>query len=130
MNLPGDGLNLLLDEDSQGRSVVRLLREAGHNVLTVGEAGLRSRSDSQVLEFAIQKDRVLLTRNVRDFELLHHSVAIHPGILVEHQDRDPAKNMRDADIVNAITNIERSGWNPVGEFISLNAWSFIIEIQE
>src|SRR5690242_15818281 len=98
-------MRLLLDEDSQGRLLVRRLREAGHDVLTVREAGLMAHRDADVFALARQEQRIVLTRNTRDFMALHEAEADHPGILAEHQDRDPAKNMTEADIVRAISNI-------------------------
>lgn len=117
-------MRLLLDEDSQGRRVARLLREAGHDVRTVGEAGLGSHHDPEVLALARQESRVALTRNVRDFEALHAANPTHPGILVEHQDRDPTKNMTEQEIVRAIGNIAASGWDIAGQFVAINAWNY------
>jgi uncharacterized protein with PIN domain len=119
-------MRLLVDEDSQGRILVRLLRAAGHDVLTVEEAGLHSQGDPEVFALAKQEQRVILTRNVRDFEALHEADPAHPGILVEHQDRDPAKNRKEADIVRAIGNIEATGWDISGQLVALNAWSYTI----
>ena len=117
-------MKLLLDEDSQGRVVIRLLREAGHDVLTVSEAGLVARSDAEVFALAQQEGRVLLTRNIRDFLALHDAQPEHPGILGVHMDKDVAKNMKDAEIVRAIDNLEQSGWDIAGEFVALNAWNY------
>ncbi len=117
-------MRLLLDEDSQGKLLVRLLREAGHDVETVCEAGLEARRDADVLAYARQQDRVLLTRNVRDFLVLHEANAEHPGILAEYQDKDPAKNMAASDIVRAIGNLEQSGWILADQFVAVNAWNF------
>lgn len=59
---------MLLDEDSQAKYLVNLLRAAGHDVITINEAGLMGQSDSFLLEYARQQGRVLLTRNCDDFE--------------------------------------------------------------
>ena len=117
-------MRLLVDEDSQGRILVRLLRAAGHDVRTVEEAGLHAQGDPEVFALAKREQRVVLTRNVKDFEALHEADAAHPGILVEYQDRDPAKNMKEADIVRAIGNIEAIGWDIAGQFVALNAWNY------
>src|SRR5260221_512560 len=115
-------MRLLVDEDSQGRILARLLREAGHDILTVEAAALHAHSDPEVFALAQQENRVLLTSNVKDFEALHEADVGHPGILAEHQDRDPRKNMKEADIVRAIGNIESSGWDITGQFVAINAW--------
>jgi len=86
-------MKLLLDEDSQGNVLVRLLRDAGHDVETVAGAGMTGRDDPAVLAYAKVTVRVLLTRNGRDFLLLHQASADHAGIPVEHQDADASKNM-------------------------------------
>src|SRR5690349_20186738 len=117
-------MRLLLDEDSQSRLLIRLLTEAGHDVLTVGDADLTGHSDAEVLTCAVQQDRTLLTRNVDDFLALHEGDAVHPGILAEYEYRDPAKNMSAVRIVLAIANLESSGWDLAGQFIALNAWNF------
>lgn len=117
-------MRLLVDEDSQGRVLVRLLREAGHDVRTVAEANLEAQTDEAVFVLAKQERRVLLTRNVKDFQALHEEDADHAGLLVEHQDRDPHKNMGERDIVWAIGNLEASGWEVAGQFVALNAWNF------
>ena len=101
---------------------MRLLREAGHDVLTAEAAGLNSMADAEVLAVAIREGRVLLTRNCADFLALHEATDNHPGILAVYQDSDPSKNMRYADIARAIANVEASGLPLAGEFIVLNAW--------
>jgi hypothetical protein len=103
---------------------VNLLSEAGHDVLTVNQSRLTSRPDVEVLEFAVQSGRVLLTRNAQDFFILHKSNTNHLGILAEYQDQDGSKNMSAPEVVRAVSNIERSGWEIAGQFISLNAWLF------
>jgi hypothetical protein len=52
------------------RKVVELLRDFGHNVLTVQEAGNASLPDDNVLEFAINQNRAVLTLDRRDFQRL------------------------------------------------------------
>lgn len=80
---------LIIDEDSQDKVLVRLLREAGHDVVTVNEAGLMSQPDSKVFHHAVDKNRIILTLNCRDFKTLHQSNSNHPGIFVVYQEADP-----------------------------------------
>jgi predicted nuclease of predicted toxin-antitoxin system len=117
-------LQLLLDEDSQATYLVNLLRAAKHDVLTVNEAGLSSRPDATVLDYARQKGRVLLTRNCDDFEELHQASSVHPGILSVYQDLDPSKNMSYQAIVKAIANLEAAGYEVKNQFIVLNQWNY------
>ena len=126
-------LRLLLDEDSQAKYLVNLLQAAGHDVLTVNEADLMSRSDSFVLDYARQQGRVLLTRNCADFQELHQANPVHPDILAVFQNPDLAKNMsyqaKDAcasrfAIVQAIANLEAANYTIENQFVILNQWHY------
>ncbi|GMU53041.1 MAG: hypothetical protein AMXMBFR33_21870 [Candidatus Xenobia bacterium] len=117
-------LRLLLDEDTQARRLVEILRLAGHDVLTVNEASLQGQPDAVVLERARAEKRVLLTNNCDDFRLLHESDPSHPGILAVFQDSDPSKNMAYEAVARALANLEASGLATACEFVVLNAWSF------
>jgi predicted nuclease of predicted toxin-antitoxin system len=64
--------------------VVELLRNLGHDVLTVQEAGNANQriSDDQVLVFAVGQERSILTINRIDFIRLHRRDNKHFGIVV------------------------------------------------
>ena len=117
-------MRLLVDEDSQAKTLVRLLVEAGHDVVTVEAAGLSSMADSEVLGRAIQEQRALLTRNCGDFLVLHGDRPDHHGILAVYQDADPTKNMSYADIVRALGHLASSDVSFSKEFIVVNAWKW------
>ncbi|MDV3002452.1 MAG: hypothetical protein N5P05_004107 (plasmid) [Chroococcopsis gigantea SAG 12.99] len=70
--------------------VVKLLRDLGHDVLTVREAGNADQgiSDEDVLAFAISQERSVLTINRDDFIRLHRRNAEHFGIVVCTNNRD------------------------------------------
>jgi predicted nuclease of predicted toxin-antitoxin system len=70
--------------------VVNLLRTLGHDVLTVQEAGNAGQAipDEEVLAFAVQHNRAVVTLNRRDFMRLHRANASHFGIIVCTQDED------------------------------------------
>lgn len=80
---------LYSDEDFPGPAT-RRLRELGHDVLTVREAGHADRQmpDRAVLEFAHRVGRTVLTLNRRDFIRLHNSGVEHSGIVVCTNDRN------------------------------------------
>ena len=61
-------LRLLLDADLSSHSLVRILRERGHDVLAVVQADELEQLDDPIL-FAVaqQERRVLITHNVHDF---------------------------------------------------------------
>ena len=70
--------------------VVQFLRFLGHDVLTVAEAGNAGHGipDRQVLEYAVAKNRAVLTLNRRDFIRLHVDSPNHAGSVVCTQDSD------------------------------------------
>jgi predicted nuclease of predicted toxin-antitoxin system len=72
------------------RIVSEFLRTAGHDMLTVQEAGNANQGipDPEVLEFAASNDRAVLTLNRFDFIGLHKQQPNHAGIIVCKDDRD------------------------------------------
>jgi predicted nuclease of predicted toxin-antitoxin system len=68
--------------------VVEFLRDLGHDVLTVREAGKANLgiSDELVLAFAVEMDRVVLTGNRQDYMKLHRLQPNHAGIVVCTED--------------------------------------------
>jgi predicted nuclease of predicted toxin-antitoxin system len=86
------------------RKVVELLRDLGHNVLTVQEAGNASLPDENVLEFAINQNRAILTLDRRDFKRLHQQKPNHFGIIACTDDED--RERMAIRISNAISLVE------------------------
>ena len=115
-------IRLFVDEDLQAKRLVRMLRLAGHDVMTTTEAGLDGASDESVLGRAFCERRSVLTRNADDFREMHESGLNHAGILAVFEGRQAGKNMSRDDIVQAIANLEAAGLDIAGQFISLNAW--------
>ncbi len=76
--------------------VVDELRRLGHDVLTMPEAGQAGRAlpDTDVLEFANENGRALLTLNRRHFVRLHETHPRHAGIVVCTFDPDFAGQAR------------------------------------
>jgi hypothetical protein len=74
--------------------VVQHLRRLQHDVLTVFEAGNAntSISDAEVLAFAVQQERIVLTINRKDFIALHNNYKrakkTHYGVIVCTKDDD------------------------------------------
>jgi predicted nuclease of predicted toxin-antitoxin system len=80
-------LRLLLDANLSPRGVAARLREASHDVLALAEdAAFEGLPDPQVLELAASEQRVLITRNSRDFAPLARQWAeagrSHAGIIL------------------------------------------------
>jgi predicted nuclease of predicted toxin-antitoxin system len=70
--------------------VVEELRRLGHDVLTLQETGRGGQAmpDDEVLAFAHDVDRILLTFNRKHFIRLHSANQVHAGIIVCTFDRD------------------------------------------
>ena len=61
-------MRLLLDADLSPRGIAEPLREAGHDVLALAaEPALEGLDDPDVLLLAAREQRILVTRNSRDF---------------------------------------------------------------
>lgn len=128
-------LRLLLDEDAQAKRLVALLAADQHDVQTASDANLRHVRDRDVLAFAVQEKRVLLTRNCDDFRALHAEKTEHAGILALYLYNDPDRDMTYAQIVQAISNVEAlaasTGWAIAGQFVVLNQFHYPpVEAQE
>ncbi|MBV6395424.1 MAG: hypothetical protein HFACDABA_01000 [Anaerolineales bacterium] len=86
--------------------VVRRLRELGHDVLTSHEAGKANQRirDQDVLAYAAELGRTLLTVNRWDFIELHNKSTQHAGIVVCTQNHDVIQQAEQID--KAVTNAE------------------------
>lgn len=64
--------------------VVEALRAQGHDVLTTRDAGKSNEGipDDEVLRFAIETGRAVITHNRQDFIRLHRLHPDHAGIIV------------------------------------------------
>lgn len=78
-------MRLLLDEH-YADVIAQRLREAGHDVQTVSERGLKGLDDEALLVLCAGEDRALVTNNVRDFVPLARAWAAagreHAGLLL------------------------------------------------
>jgi predicted nuclease of predicted toxin-antitoxin system len=119
-------MNLYLDDDSAKALLAILLRKAGHQVIVPATVGLSGADDAEHLLYAVQQILVLLTGNHDDFRVLHLLVQAttgrHPGILVVRRDNDPTRDMKDRDIVRAISNLEAANLAIENELHVLNHW--------
>jgi len=64
-------LRFYLDEDLMPRALVQAARTRSLDILTTAEANRRGASDAEQLAFATAEGRVLVTRNLGDFAVLH-----------------------------------------------------------
>jgi predicted nuclease of predicted toxin-antitoxin system len=79
---------LLYADEGFSKVATELLRQLGHDVLTVQEAGQANQRipDDQVLAFATSQGRAVLTVNRDDFIRLHRMSSDHAGIVVCTED--------------------------------------------
>lgn len=70
--------------------IVQILRDYDHDVLTSYDADQANQSipDPEVLKFATNQNRILITFNRDDFIELHRSGINHSGIIICKDDRD------------------------------------------
>ena len=84
----------LYSNENVPRRVVEELRLLGHDLLTSFEAGRANQKipDDEVLAFATEQGRAVLTLNRLDFIRLHRETRdVHAGIIVcTRDDSDPA----------------------------------------
>lgn len=88
-------MRLLLDANLSPRRVGSALEKRGHDVLSLAsDAALGALDDPQVLELAAREDRIVVTRNSRDFAPLlrewaeadrHHAGCILIWTLGHHE---------------------------------------------
>lgn len=79
---------LLYADENFPLPVVKNLTNMGYNVLTAQAAGKENLQipDEEVLAFAVNNGRAVLTRNRRDFIRLHIANSNHEGIIVCTED--------------------------------------------
>ena len=95
------------------------LRRLGHDVLTVQEAGNAGHAvpDDQVLAYAMEQQRAVVTLNRKHFLRLHQEQPDHPGIVVCTFDPDftgQARRIHDAvakqePIAGKVIRVNRPG---------------------
>lgn len=75
-------VKLLLDENISPWVANRLCEEDGIDACGIRDRGLLAASDPEVLEYAFGDDRVLVTKNVDDFDKLARTRELHAGIIL------------------------------------------------
>ncbi|MDZ4833119.1 MAG: DUF5615 family PIN-like protein [Candidatus Melainabacteria bacterium] len=120
-------VRLLIDECSEAKLLVRKLRDAGHDVVTVSEANLRTVRDADVFAAAIADNRIVLTNNPGDFVTLHDARMeqhqTHPGLFLVYNRNTPG-DMNYDQIVRAIANLEGTSVSLENAYHSLNSYNY------
>jgi predicted nuclease of predicted toxin-antitoxin system len=110
-------LRFVFDQHVNGKAL-RQLREGGLDVVHVADVGLSESDDPEILSWARREDRIVVTRNYRDFAPLVEAYAKQgidlPGVLFL------ASSIRHSDVghhVRAVLGFvraaEEAGRNPV-----------------
>ena len=119
-------MKLYLDDDTASPLLAKLLSNAGHDVQLPSDASMSGKDDAVHLTYAIQQERICLTRNHGDFENLHNLLLAvkggHAGILVIRQDNDTTRDLSPRGVVRAIQNLLAAGVAMVNSFYVLNHW--------
>ena len=119
-------MNLYLDDDSVIPLLIRLLRQAGHDVQLPADVANQGEEDPVHLTHAIKVQRVFLSHNYHDFQILHNLIRMaqghHPGILVVRKDNDPARDLTPKGIVRAIARFIAAGVTIADQLVILNQW--------
>jgi predicted nuclease of predicted toxin-antitoxin system len=119
-------MNIYIDGDSASRRLSTLLQKAGHKISISVDLGISGVPDPLHLPQAIRNHQILLTRNARDFSLLHELVITcgdgDPKILLLHFDNDPTRDLTPKGTVAAIAKLEISGVRIANMPHVLNHW--------
>ena len=119
-------MRIYLDDDLDSNVLIRLLRQAGHDVLSPRDAGNRGVTDLEHLQYATSHQLILLTANAGDFIDLHYDwiarKETHPGILIVYKENNPVRDMSFQQISRAVTRIEQAGIPLTNSFQNLNFW--------
>jgi hypothetical protein len=119
-------LALYLDDCAYSHILRDLLTQAGHQVVVPADAGLAGEDDPTHFAYAVAHGLILLTKNPRDFVLLHEACLAqqqhHPGLFVVYQDNDRSRDMKAADIVRSVANVESLGQPLADALVVLNEY--------
>ena len=100
-----------MDEDLP-RSLARLLRTGGLDVEDVRDVGLRGKTDSDVLQYAVANDRALVTADLDFASLLTFPLGSHHGIVVARLPNElPVASVNAAilEAIRALSDADLSG---------------------
>jgi predicted nuclease of predicted toxin-antitoxin system len=75
-------MKFIIDEDLSPRVARYLCQEFCFDAIAVRDRGLLGATDPEVLAYAFEEDRILVTANIRDFEKLAAVVEIHAEIVL------------------------------------------------
>lgn len=74
-------MRFLIDEDISPSVALYLCKNFLVDAVAVRDRGLLGKSDRQIIEYAFNEDRILVTANVVDFEKFAKAFEVHAGII-------------------------------------------------
>jgi len=107
-------VRLCVDEDLASRELVNRLRRAGHHIATLRK-GL---PDEDVWREAQRLEASVLTMNASDFLTLSSSGG-HAGLLIVFAEGDRTRDMKPADIADAVDRIDARHPDGLRNFIGI-----------
>lgn len=114
-------IRLYLDEDTINKALIRALRNADLDVVTVKDAGRLGLPDEDQLAWAIAQERVIYSYNIGDFCRLHRDFMLtermHAGIILVSQ-RDYSIGQQLRGLLRLIAN--QSDERMVNQLVFLN----------
>ncbi|HEX9268240.1 MAG TPA: DUF5615 family PIN-like protein [Candidatus Limnocylindria bacterium] len=112
-------MRILVDENLDSEDLMARLRKAGHHIETLAKA----LDDASIWQHAQANALVVLTANPPDFESLAAATPAHHGSLLIYGEGLPRKQMRPADIAEAVEFVRTIfGEHLGGHVLDLNAW--------
>lgn len=94
----------LIDED-MNRSVAEVLRKLGHQVKDVRDEGLRSRSDTEIFQFAQQHQAVILTADLDFGDTVRFLLGSHHGIVIARFPNEFSTSKINAEIAQGLASV-------------------------
>ena len=69
-------------DECVGLPTITLLRNLRYSIITAVEANLRSKSDFEILKWAIKEERILITEDIDFANILLYPPKMHHGVIV------------------------------------------------
>ena len=99
-------MKFLIDEDLSPNVARYLCEQLLIDAVAVRDRGLLGVNDRQILEYAFNEDRILITANICDFERFANAVEVHAGI-VFIQEGDLLRNEQIEICIQAVALIQQ-----------------------
>ncbi len=119
-------MRVYLDDDLDSNTLIRLMIQSGHQVISPRAIGNKGITDEEHLRYAADNWLVMLTANSQDFVRLHQiwlsQSRQHAGVLVVYHENNPARNMSFREISLAVTRLEQAGVPVASNIHNLNFW--------